>query len=170
MNKALKKAIVCSLMVSFMQGGLVTPLIVAAQENNPQQNQEQQQETEFQKQKRQEQQRQQQQRRQARLAMALELPSQEQQHQGHQHSAEAVSHVNRGTRLAVELTAEVIGADVLSQVKAVGKIHRRPPLAMAGGQVDAGHRRIVAANPAAKGNLADHQQQAQRRQATQANT
>ena len=39
MNKALKKAIVCSLMVSFMQGGLVTPLIVAAQENNPQQNQ-----------------------------------------------------------------------------------------------------------------------------------
>lgn len=35
---------------------------------------------------------------------------------------------------------------------------------MAGGQVDAGHRRIVAADPAAEGDLADHQEQGQPRQ------
>ena len=84
MNKALKKAIVCSLMVSFMQGGLVTPLIVAAQENNAQQNQEQQQETEFQKQKRQEQQRQQQQRQQDQQRQEQQRQEQQRQQQQRQ--------------------------------------------------------------------------------------
>ena len=62
MNKTLKKAIVCSLMVSFIQGGLVTPLMVAAQENNAQTRQEQEQETAFQKRRRLEKERQAQQR------------------------------------------------------------------------------------------------------------
>ena len=83
---------------------------------------------------------------------------------GHAQRADPVGHVDRRARVAVELAAEVVGADVLGQVEAVGEVHPRPPLAMAGGQVDAGHRRIVAADPAAEGDLADHQEQGQPRQ------
>ncbi|MNW11671.1 hypothetical protein D3C71_2091770 [compost metagenome] len=52
-------------------------------------------------------------------------------------------------------------------MEAVGEVHRRPPLPMAGGQIDAGHRRVVAADPAAQGALPDQGEQRQRRQHTQ---
>ena len=76
--------------------------------------------------------------------------------------------VDSSARLAVELPAQVIGADVLGQVKAIGKVRRRPPLAMAGGQIDTGHRRVVGTDPAAQGDLPDHQHQARRRPILQA--
>nr|GFD57094.1 hypothetical protein [Tanacetum cinerariifolium] len=61
---------------------------------------------------------------------ALQLPGQHQQRTGHQQRADAMSQVNRRSRRAVEFAAQVIGADVLSQMKAVGKVSLRPPLAL----------------------------------------
>ncbi|MND96440.1 hypothetical protein D3C80_887330 [compost metagenome] len=69
--------------------------------------------------------------------------------------------MNRGTRITVQLSAQVIGADVLGEVKAVGKIRLWPPLTMTGGEIDTSHRRVVGADPAAQGDLADHHQQRQ---------
>ena len=75
--------------------------------------------------------------------------------------------MNGSARVAVELPAKVVGADMLGQVKTIGEVHRRPPLTMAGRQINAGNRRVVATNPAAQSDLSDHQQQAERRQAAQ---
>gem|GEM_PF-4081588 len=64
-----------------------------------------------------------------------------------------------GTCLAIEQAAEVVRTDVvLGRIEAPDEIHLRPPFAVAGGEVGAGHRRVVAADPAAQRNLADHQQ------------
>uniref|UniRef100_A0A1I8AST5 LigA n=1 Tax=Steinernema glaseri TaxID=37863 RepID=A0A1I8AST5_9BILA len=96
---------------------------------------------------------------------SVQLPGQGQQHQRDQQRPQAVGDMDGGARLAVELSAQVVGADVLGEVKAVGKIRLGPPLAVTGRQVDAGHRGIVGAHPAAQGDLPDHQQQRQCRQA-----
>ncbi|MNC63131.1 hypothetical protein D3C75_1132270 [compost metagenome] len=71
-------------------------------------------------------------------------------------------------RITVQLPAQVIGPDVLGQVEPVAEVRRRPPLAVAGGQVDAGDGRVVGTDPAAQGDLADHYQQGQRSDPAQA--
>ncbi|MCY1172350.1 hypothetical protein D9M73_124840 [compost metagenome] len=74
-----------------------------------------------------------------------------------------MGHVDGGARIAVELAAEVVRADVLGQVKAVGEVRRWQPLAVAGRKVDAGHGGVIGTDPAPEGDLPDHQQQPCRR-------
>src|SRR5690606_7233116 len=64
-----------------------------------------------------------------------------------------VGDMDGGAALAVEHAAQVVGTDFLEDVEPGSKVHLRPPFAMAGGQVDAGDRRIIAAGPAAQGDL-----------------
>ncbi len=76
--------------------------------------------------------------------------------------------MDRRARLAVEQTAEVVGADVVvGQVEGVGEVHPRPPFAVAGGEIGAGHRRIVAADPTAQGDLRHHREQGDAGESTQ---
>jgi len=79
-----------------------------------------------------------------------------------------VCQVNRGASVAVQLPAEVVRADVLGQVKAVGEVRRWQPLPVARRKVDAGHSGVVGADPATQGDLPDHQQQPRRRPVLQA--
>ncbi|MNP60796.1 hypothetical protein D3C76_1559140 [compost metagenome] len=70
-----------------------------------------------------------------------------------------MSQVNSGAGVAVQLPAEVVRADVLGQVKTIGKVGWRQPLTMAGRKVDTGHSGVVGTHPTAEGDLPDHQQQ-----------
>ncbi|MNQ87031.1 hypothetical protein D3C85_1022410 [compost metagenome] len=99
---------------------------------------------------------------QSRHADHLQLPGEAEQHQRHQQCADAVGQVNSRARIAVELPAEVVRADVLGQVKAVGEVCRWQPLAVTGWKVDAGHGGVIGTDPATEGDLPDHQQQPSR--------
>ena len=54
-----------------------------------------------------------------------------------------VVEVDRGAGLAVQLPSQIIGADVLGQMKTIGEISLGPPLAVTGRYVDTGHGGIV---------------------------
>ena len=92
-------------------------------------------------------------------AMAEQLRGERQQRVADRQRAGTVGEMDRRARFAVELAAQVIRADLLAEVKTVGEVRLRPPFAMAGRQVDAGHRGVVGTDPAAQGDLPDHQRQ-----------
>ena len=67
--------------------------------------------------------------------------------------------MDRRAAFAIEHAAQIVGADFLEDIEAGSEVHVRPPLTMAGRQIDTGHRRIVAAGPAAQGDLQNHHRQ-----------
>src|SRR5690606_40629773 len=84
---------------------------------------------------------------------AVEPPGQQQGGQQGDQGADPVGDMDGGPALAVEHAAQVVGANLLEDVEPGSKVHFRPPLAMTGRQVDTGDRRIIAAGPAAQGDL-----------------
>src|SRR5690554_5660488 len=93
-------------------------------------------------------------------SLAPQQPQQYGQITQHKDRAQAMADVNSNPAIAGQLAAQIVGTNMLGDIKSMLKIHALgPPLTLTGRQIGTGNGGVVGCRPGPQGNLGNDQQQ-----------